>query len=322
MRIKPLLYTVLLFLLGVVSCTRPMRYDSQAPIPTQVEITPLSPSELPLLLTPSPFQTLTTSSAPTDEPAPTNTPQPKRFSVIQIGEGGVLNVRAGAGVVNDVVGSLEANSRDLIPTGERETVDGEPWLEISQPEGSTGWVYMGFVTEQVSTDLFCADGRVQDLLDQFAAAIQAQDGSSLARLISPLHGLFIRHEWWNPEVHFNDAQVVSNLFTSTVDYDWGNKDGSGEPIIGPFNDVILPELQEVLSSAYSGHCNTLESGVATGNTAGLVQLPFEYQNLNYVSLYRPAKPDDEMDWRTWAVGVEYVDGAPYLFFLIQYHWEV
>jgi hypothetical protein len=321
MRAKPLLIAGLLFLLAAVACTRPMRYDSQSPIPTQVEFTPLSPSELPLLLTPSPFRTLL-PPASTSEPTSTSTPQPKRFAVFQVAEGGVLNVRAGAGVTNDVIGTLEANSRDLSSAGSQEEVDGEAWLEINQPEGGTGWVYMGFITEQVSSDQFCADGRVQDLLDQLSAAIQAQDGSALARLVSPLHGLFIRHEWWNPEVHFSDPQVVSNLFSSTVDYDWGKQDGSGEPIVGPFKDIILPELEDVLSAAYSGYCNTLEKDQATGNTAGLVKLPFEYQNLNYVSLYRAAKPDDEMNWRTWAVGIEYVDGKPYLCYLIQYHWEI
>jgi hypothetical protein len=29
-----------------------------------------------------------------------------------------------------------------------------------------------------------------------------------------------------------------------------------------------------------------------------------------------------MDWRTWVLGFEYVDGIPYISYLVQYHWEI
>ena len=51
-------------------------------------------------------------------------------------------------------------------------------------------------------------------------------------------------------------------------------------------------------------------------------LPFEYGNFNYVALYRAADSGDEFNWRTWAVGIEYVRGQPLLVFLVQNAWEI
>ena len=28
-----------------------------------------------------------------------------------------------------------------------------------------------------------------------------------------------------------------------------------------------------------------------------------------------------LDWHTWAIGIEYVDGKPYIYALMQFFWE-
>jgi hypothetical protein len=134
--------------------------------------------------------------------------------------------------------------------------------------------------------------------------------------------LVIQHNVWNPPVVLKDPEVIAILFDSSSDYDWGIQDASGEPMVGPFKDHILPKLENVLLQNHTRHCNTLERGVATAGTTGNVYWPYDYANLNYVALFRPPPPEQELDWRTWAAGIEYVDGKPYLAVLIQFYWEI
>lgn len=45
----------------------------------------------------------------------------------------------------------------------------------------------------------------------------------------------------------------------------------------------------------------------------------EYDNLNYYSLMsRPESSPNPYNWRMWAIGVEYVEGQPYVTLLIQF----
>jgi uncharacterized protein YraI len=257
------------------------------------------------------------------EAAATSSAAPEiRYAVIFLADGEVLNVRAGPGVTNPVVGSLQANARDLIPTGKRQDVDGVTWIEIEQPEGGEGWVSSDFLTEQATPARVCSDPQVGLLLDQFGSAVRNQDGRALAALVSPRHGLTIHHNVWNSAVVLRDPQVFGVIFNSTTDYDWGIADGSGDPLVGPFKDIILPKLENVLLQSHTRNCNTLERGVATGGTTGFVYWPYDYASLSYVAIYRPPPPDQELDWRTWVVGIEYVEGKPYLAVLIQFHWEI
>jgi hypothetical protein len=166
---------------------------------------------------------------------------------------------------------------------------------------------------------FCSSQSVQKLLQEFDAAVQKQDGQALAALTHPSKGLTIRHESWNPEVKFPPSEVPS-LFTSTKKYNWGNGDGSGLPIEGSFLEIIQPRLLDVLKGSYTRQCNTLESGVATGGTTG--QILWTYSETSFFTLYRSAPKDVEMDWRTWAVGIEFVANQPYITILVQYHWEI
>jgi hypothetical protein len=51
--------------------------------------------------------------------------------------------------------------------------------------------------------------------------------------------------------------------------------------------------------------------------------PSEYSNMNYISFHRAApEPGSQLNWRTWALGIEYLDGQPYLALLVQYRGEI
>lgn len=233
----------------------------------------------------------------------------------------MLNVRSNAGAQRPIVDTLDAHATGIQLTGGQQKIGEIGWVEILRPAGGTGWVNAFYLTEEVSPDDFCADGRVRGLLRDFESAIRLRDGKALAQWISPTHGLTIRHEWWNPPVTFQQGEVAV-LFEDPNTHDWGIADGSGLPIQGSFQEIILPRLMEVLESNYTMHCNTLETGVATGGTAGLVILPYEYANFRYYAFYRAGSVGMEMDWRTWAVGIEYIHGKPTIVFLVQYHWEI
>lgn len=241
------------------------------------------------------------------------------LAVVLVGEDDVLSVRSGAGVGNAVVAELQPHTRNLIPTGGAEASGGQRWLEIRLPDGDVGWVNSYFITEQAAPGDFCDDARVDALLADFELAVKARDGPAFAALTSPHHGLVVRRHWWNPEVRYTRAEVAS-IFTARAQRDWGVADGTGFPITGSFDDVAVPLFDRLYAGTVTHHCNDIENG--SGGSAGYRIWPFEYANINYYVLYRAASPAQELDWNTWAVGIEYVDGEPYVAFLVHYQWEI
>jgi len=256
-------------------------------------------------------------------PSPTSAPLlsgGSKLAVVMIKEGEVLNVYTNPGEQNDVLTTLTARMIDIAATGKSQELDGEHWFEIRTADDGSGWVKSEYVTEHVASTRFCADNKINTKVSQFMQAIQSRDGLRLAELVNPRRGLIIRHEWWNPEVRFVGLDMLENIFDDTANQDWGIQDGSGSPISGAFKDVILPKLDDIQTGSVLS-CNNLDQGLASGGAAGFIQWPFEYANFNYVSLYRPAVEGDELNWRTWAFGIEYISGTPYITLLVQYHWE-
>jgi len=241
------------------------------------------------------------------------------FGVVRVSEGDVLNVRSGPGVDNDVIDTLDPHATGITMTGDHQKVGSSMWVEIETPTGTLGWANAHFLTEVVNTNVFCNDPQVTALIDKFVSSIQTRDGEILGKLVSPIDGLTIRVSWWNPEVNFS-AKEINGIFDDPTVYDWGVQDGSGFAIQGPFGNEILPWMDDILKADFSQHCNDLENG--SGPSAGYIIWPFEYQNINYFALYRSAPADQEFDWRTWAIGITYHKGQPYIAFMVQYHWEI
>jgi hypothetical protein len=314
-----LLYFALLF--GVVfstACTRsanPVDTPNLIPVLGSTQETDLSTQEGNSL----PAEKI--DSTPTENTGIQNTASPQTYSVVFLADGEILNVRSGPGVTFEIIDSLEANSRKLRRTGKIELVDGILWMEIQLDTGE-GWVSGAYLTEEKTAADVCGDPQVGVLLDGLTQAVRDQDGELLSKLVSPIHGLAIHHNLWNPPVTFSNLQDVQLLFLGNDEYDWGFQDGCGEPIFGSFKEIIAPRLEDVLLENHTRHCNTLERGVATGPTTGYVYWPYDYSAFNYIALFRTAPPDQELDWRTWVAGIEYVDGKPYIVVLIQFHWEI
>ncbi|HEY4665807.1 MAG TPA: hypothetical protein VIH26_00760 [Anaerolineales bacterium] len=242
-------------------------------------------------------------------------PADLRYAVVWVGQG--LAVRQPAGITSSEVALLPADQRGIGVTGQSTFLGSSTWLEIFLPEGGTGWVNGYNLTEDVSPEAFCQDPRPIDLANRFILALQGESGLELAQLASPKRGLIIRHDWWNPEV-IAELGSLPLLFQDSTELNWGISRDSGIPIIGSFAEVILPQLLDVFPIAPSFSCNR----IATGNTAEEVAWPAEYTNLNFISFHRAAPSPSSLNWRSWALGIEYVNGSPYLAVLVQYRGEI
>ncbi len=314
------LFSMLVSFVVVMACSLVTGIPTETSAPAVETFSPTDTVSLPPTSTPigGPAQSTAPPPSPTREPAATSARIPE-FGVMLVSEGDVLNVRSGPGVDNGIIDTLDPHATGITMTAHRQQVGNSMWVEIETPSGTLGWVNAHFLTEIVGVDSFCGDPRVTALIDNFISAIQTRDGDLASQFVNPTHGLTMRVNWWNPEVNFA-AQEINRIFDNPTVYDWGVQDGSGFPIQGTFSDEVLPWMDDVFSEPFTPHCNDLENG--SGPSAGFIIWPYEYQNINYVALYRSAPADQEFDWRTWAIGITYHQGQPYITFLVQYHWEI
>lgn len=287
---------------AIVTAVAESTTDTAPVLPPPVTLTPSS--TVPSAATPN--------ATATSFPAATET----TYGVAFVLADDVLNVRNGAGVGNDIVGTFRPNATGVSITGSGKEVSGSTWVPVTDGRVS-GWVNGRFLTEIMPADRFCQDPAAQELLAELKTAVKETDNARLAQLIHPERGLRIRTNWWNPEVLLKGT-AHTTLFSSSTSYDWGTHDGSGEPYVGSFSSQILPLLQEDLLNATETGCHE----ILAGPTAGLVQLPEEYKALNFYSLYRPATDESGFDWGTWVVGIEQWNGRYYLSYLVHFAWEI
>jgi hypothetical protein len=201
-------------------------------------------------------------------------------------------------------------------TGPSSTVDGDLWVQVQNPGGGNGWVNANFLTEHVVTASFCADSRINTLLTNFGNALKTSSGETLAFLISPAHGMTV-YLWRYGIPHTFKQSDARWVFDSTFEHNWGAAPASGLDTIGSFHEKVLPWLQEVFSATYSLTCNSL----GTAAQYGSYPWPVEYTNVNFYTVYKPGSPGVDLDFRYWLVGVEYVQGQPYIFAAIHFAWE-
>ena len=315
---KKILLSTLIVLL-FAACTQSLPESTSQPPPATFTPTLFLGSPVPALDTPGPGESTNPISLPTFTPItqPTFGGSTDEYAVINVFADDVLNIRSGPGVQNPVVGTLQYDQSGLTRTERQTSVDGEMWVEIQNPHGGTGWVNADFLTEYVSPSSFCADARVNTLIDNLKSVVNAGNDDVLASLIHSLHGLDVRL-WRYGTVANYTLEEATWVFESEYKVNWGPAPGSGEETLGTFSEAVLPKLQEVFGALYNLHCNdTLDLGTST-----LEPWPPEYANINFYTIYKPGTEQyGGLDWRAWTVGFEYVGGQPYLFSLIHYQWE-
>ncbi len=300
-------FSLLLFLLAVfmVGCTPAA---NATPAPT-LSLPAVTQSPAPVTALP---RVLGESTA-----APASPALPSDAAVILVGEGETLNLRAAAGVENPVVAEVAANATGLFRTGVAAFSGEELWAEIRTSTGETGWVNARFLTEYLSPETFCADPKIQFLIDDLLIALENKDGELFSTLVSPAHGLDLRFFHHGTLANYTPEEAAW-VFQSTYQVLWGYAGGSGAEVNGTFSEVPLPMLMDVLTSDYELHCNDV------GVTSAFAQEPWppEYTNINFYNLFKPGTDQyGGLDWRAWLMGVEYVDGKPYLFSLTHFEWE-
>ncbi len=257
------------------------------------------------------------TATPQGGPPPGISPD-RTYAVVWVPEGETLAVREPAGISGAVVGILGQDQRGLTLTGNISRLGSSIWVEVNRPSGGRGWVNAWNLTEEVPPEAFCGDKRVLGLLAELQRALKEQDGIALARLASPKRGLVIRHASWDIDVPL-PAAALPDLFDNPKVQLWGYRRDNAMPIEGTFRDVILPELEDVFEASPTISCDNLVSGMSASD----VVWPADLTNLNFYGFFRPAEEGvSPYDWRAWAVGVEYVDGEPFIAILVQFQGEI
>ena len=161
---------------------------------------------------------------------------------------------------------------------------------------------------------FCTDPQVMAVIDSFKSSMLNEDGPLLSLLVSPVSGMDVRFFRAGNVLTYSQERAKF-LFISTYQADWGARPASGEKVIGAFHEVVVPELQKFLQQAYTLHCNELRYGGAT------YQPTWAY-NGNFYALHFPGTEEfGFLDWQTWVIGIDDVNGAPYIYALTQFFWE-
>jgi hypothetical protein len=168
---------------------------------------------------------------------------------------------------------------------------------------------------QVPSAVFCADAQATTLINNLKSALQTSNGSLLASLVSPTHGMDARLYRDGRIVNYDQAHTKF-LFDSTYSVDWGASPGSGQETNGSFHQVIIPDLLDVFSRSYTLTCNQVQAGGASYPTT------WPYTGINFYSVYYPGMAaNGNLDWHTWLLGMHYVNGRPYLYAIMQFKWE-
>jgi hypothetical protein len=326
------LFWALAFVFLLVACNLPI---SATPIaaPTLVVDTPIvilpmntaTPiQEIPIAtFAPSPQSQFTpTVVVPiqiTDTPVPMPIESNSKtgpFAVVNVKPEGVLNVHRSNSTSSPVVATYAYDAENIMGTGNQTVMNNTKWVEIHLAGGSSGWVNAFHLTEMIPASSFCGDPQVTVFLDQFMTAIRERNGEKLASLVSPIHGFNLHYLRAGTLANY-DLEKSTWLFSSTYTMNWGAHPGSGLDVKGPFSQEVLPKLLDVVDADFITACMDIKVGGVTYSA----DWPNEYVNINFISLHRSGAPGDELNWRTWLMGIEYVDGKPYLFALNHFFWE-
>jgi hypothetical protein len=322
MKNSHLLCLTLLLLVFLSACTTlstPTPTQALEPSPTigpeLARATPLPTFQNPLAVgtptLPSPASTQASSTA-----AVTNaTPSATTYAVVLVSKNNTLTIRQNPGKGSKAIGSLPYDAKNIHLTGNESHMEDEKWVEIQNTDGS-GWVNAAYLTQSISSSFFCNDPQVKTLLASFSNALKTKDAGVFQTLVSPAHGLKLGYLRGGTIANYSLAQV-GWLFSSTYPMHWGEAPGSGMAVTGSFSQIILPKLIDVLAGNYALYCNELKVGGASYPVAW----PDDYVNINFLSLYRAGSAGEELNWRTWMMGVEYSDSKPTIFALNHFTWE-
>ncbi len=187
-----------------------------------------------------------------------------------------------------------------------------PALPTSTPEAFTAIPTLTFTPPPVASNI-CTDSQVVALIDSLKSAMLTSNGELLGSLVSP-NGMEVRYIRYGDPITYT-AEQAKFLFETTFEANWGAEPGSGQDKVGSFHDVIVPELVKIFNQSYALYCNELKHGGAT------YELEWPYDG-DFYSIYFPGtETNGNLDWHTWAIGIEYVNNKPFIYAMMQFFWE-
>jgi hypothetical protein len=233
------------------------------------------------------------------------------YAVARVASNDVLNIRLGASPNEEIIGWFPPDATHIMKTDKTVIVDGTEWVEVQKLDGTFGWVNSYYLTEYVTSDVFCADARIPVLIEQLKGSLLQSNGDMFAALVGK-HGATINYWRHVPSVKYTSA-TARNIFLDTTVYDWGTGPEAG-PVgtHGTFAQVVQPDLAGVFNSSYQLVCDD-------PSYASMFVEPWGHTNIHYYAIVKP--PTNTFDWKVWLVGFEYVDGMPYLYGTVHYVWE-
>lgn len=159
----------------------------------------------------------------------------------------------------------------------------------------------------------CSDPAVISSIDSLKASMLSADGTLLGSLVSP-NGMEVRYFRNGTVVTYTPYQA-GFLFETTFQANWGDDPASGLEKQGSFHDVIVPKLVEIFNQPYTLHCNEIRHGGAT------YEVSWPYDRDFYSIHFTGTETNGFLDWHTWVVGIEYTNGKPSIYALMQFYWE-
>ncbi|MDJ0960596.1 MAG: GerMN domain-containing protein [Acidimicrobiia bacterium] len=230
--------------------------------------------------------------------------------VVLVTEDDVLNVRADAGVQNDIIGML-APGTVIGLSGSSTTVGSSTWVEIVTPAGD-GWVNAHFLSEVVSDEAFAADDRVLALLNEMANIVYAEGDLSQ---VASRRGFYIWHH--DGPVRFSASELV-DVMTDPTTYKWGS---NALDVTDPDQASEIPSrtFAEAIGTSFAStwddpdrefkYDEPFEGG--NGRPAAWA-IPYRLSGFHYVSIYDSGDNPDfaGLDWTIWHVSIDYEDGEP------------
>lgn len=192
-------------------------------------------------ISPTPTATLTPapSFTPTPGPSPTPTIDPGSVGevenphiVVNVEKDDVLNVRAGAGADQPVVGALPPYCYNVSVTGAGVSV-GESLWEPVRFEELAGWVNSAYLADQKGQAETGAVARALEIV----IALRDRDLTTLAGFVDPQTGLkFSPYAYITEDDLVFSAEQLPTLLADPTLHDWGFEAGSGDPIVLTFAD--------------------------------------------------------------------------------------
>lgn len=171
------------------------------PTTSTASTTPSDTSQTSTTTAPAPTATTATTVAP-DPPTPVPTPGPLPGSVwwvVGVPADDVLNARAGPGVTEAIVSTLDADGGTVVVTGEARLVDSSLWWEVDI-ESDRAWVnarYLGALADTWDITSWLVEragdtpvaGSMEELVDQVLALRGGDDATVISVGLSE-DGLF------------------------------------------------------------------------------------------------------------------------------------